>query len=111
MNNTLTFKDLGGVGVSSCSGSTRAMWGLDFLSGTIKVRVADPLGIKKVIFNPPATIVYWEDGEKTVVRCDKDDTYNREMGIALCIAKKALNNSSRKLNDALALAEEKKEGK
>ena len=25
--------------------------------------------IKKVIFNPPATVVYWSDGSKTVVKC------------------------------------------
>jgi hypothetical protein len=33
------------------------------------------------------------------------------MGLALCIAKKALKNSSRKLNDILSLAEEKEEKK
>jgi hypothetical protein len=64
--------------------------------------------IKKVIFNPPATIVLWKDGDKTVVHCSKDDTFNREMGLALCIAKKALGNNSRNLNDLLLLAEEEK---
>lgn len=48
--------------------------------------------IKEVIFNDPATIVYWEDGTKTVVKCGKDDTYNKETGLALCFMKKALNN-------------------
>lgn len=49
-------------------------------------------GIKNVIFNYPATIVFWEDGTKTVVKCQPDDDYSRETGLALCIAKKALGN-------------------
>ena len=48
--------------------------------------------IKKVIFNEPATIVLWQDGTKTVVKCQDGDTYDREKGLALCIAKKALGN-------------------
>lgn len=47
---------------------------------------------KKVIFNAPATIVYWTDGTKTVVKCDERDTYSREAGLALCYMKKALGN-------------------
>lgn len=46
---------------------------------------------KKVIFNPPATIVIWEDGEKTVVKCMKGDDYDAEKGLALCFMKKACN--------------------
>ena len=49
-------------------------------------------GIKKVIFNAPATIVLWTDGTKTVVKCGKNDTYDLEKGLALCIAKKYLGN-------------------
>lgn len=48
--------------------------------------------IKKVIFNEPATIVLWNDGTKTVVKCQEGDTYDKEKGLALCIAKKALGN-------------------
>ena len=33
-------------------------------------------GIKKVIFNDPATIVLWDDGTKTVVKCSEGDTYS-----------------------------------
>lgn len=49
-------------------------------------------GIKKVIFNAPATIVLWTDNTKTVVKCGKNDTYDLEKGLALCIAKKYLGN-------------------
>ena len=48
--------------------------------------------IKKVIFNCPATIVLWEDGTKTVVKCGEEDTYDPEKGLALCFAKKAMGN-------------------
>jgi|GEM_PF-3182095 len=48
--------------------------------------------IKKVIFNNPATIVLWQDGTKTVVICQEGDTYSKELGLAMCISKKALGN-------------------
>ena len=48
--------------------------------------------IRNVVFNYPATIVFWEDGTKTVVKCQPDDDYSMETGLALCIAKKALGN-------------------
>lgn len=48
--------------------------------------------IKKVIFNDPATIVFWEDGSKTVVKCQDGDIYDPEKGLAMAISKKALGN-------------------
>lgn len=47
--------------------------------------------IKNVIFNNPATIVYWTDGTKTVVKCDKDE-WDPEKGLAMAISKKMLGN-------------------
>ena len=47
--------------------------------------------IVKVIFNDPATIVIWEDGSKTVVKCDCE-SFDPEKGLAMAIAKKALGN-------------------
>ena len=47
--------------------------------------------IKKVIFNDPATIVYWKDCTKTVVKCEKEK-YDPEKGLAMAIAKKAMGN-------------------
>lgn len=54
--------------------------------------VFDHKQIKNVIFNDPATIVLWKDGTKTVVKCQKNDTYNPEMGLAMCIIKKMCGN-------------------
>ena len=49
-------------------------------------------GIKRVIFHDPATIVFWTDGTKTIVKTGPDDTYNPEVGLAMCISKKALGD-------------------
>lgn len=54
--------------------------------------------IKNVKFNGPATIVFWADGTKTVVKCQDGDDYSEEVGLAMCIAKKAFGNRS-KYND------------
>ena len=48
--------------------------------------------IKNVIFNPPATIVFWNDGTKTVVQARGDDEFDPEKGLAMAIAKKTLGN-------------------
>lgn len=53
--------------------------------------------IKKVIFNNPATIVFWSDGSKTVVKSHMDD-YDPEKGLAMAIAKKALGNEGNYYN-------------
>lgn len=48
--------------------------------------------IKNVIFNAPATIVFWADGTKTVVKCTKGEVYDPEKGLAMAMAKKMLGN-------------------
>lgn len=48
--------------------------------------------IKNVIFAPPATIVYWSDGSKTVVKCNKKDIFDPEKGLAMAIAKRCGGN-------------------
>lgn len=50
------------------------------------------LEIEKVIFNAPATIVFWKDGTKTVVKAQGDDEFDPEKGLAMAICKKALGN-------------------
>ena len=44
--------------------------------------------IDNVIFNPPATIVFWKDGSKTVVKCKEDETFDYEKGLSMAICKK-----------------------
>jgi hypothetical protein len=45
--------------------------------------------IERVIFNPPATIVIWKDGTKTVVKCN-GEKFDQEKGLAMAISKRAL---------------------
>lgn len=56
------------------------------------------LGIKNVIHHDPATIVYWCDGTKTVVKCVENDIYDPEKGLAMAISKKVLGNEGNYYN-------------
>lgn len=52
--------------------------------------------IKEVIFHYPATIVYWTDGTKTVVKLQKNEgSFDMEKGLAMAIAKRFLKKSLR----------------
>lgn len=51
-------------------------------------------GIENVIYNGPATIVFWKDGTKTVVKCCKGDTFNQEKGLAMAIIKRLCGNDN-----------------
>ena len=51
------------------------------------------LEIKKVLYKNPATIVFWEDGSKTAVVCQKNDAYDPEKGLAMAILKKMNGNT------------------
>lgn len=50
---------------------------------------------EKVIFHDPATVVYWADGTKTVVKCGPHDTFDPEKGLAMAIAKKHFGNGNK----------------
>lgn len=52
------------------------------------------LTIKKVIYNPPATIILWNDGTKTTSKCEYGDVYSKEMGFMLCVLKKKYGNKT-----------------
>ena len=50
--------------------------------------------VKKVIYNDPATIIFWTDGTKTVVKCQEGDTYSKEKGFVMAYLKKMLGNDN-----------------
>lgn len=50
-----------------------------------------------MIFNPPATIVFWTDGTKTVVKAENEN-FDPEKGLAMAISKKALGNEGNYYN-------------
>ena len=51
--------------------------------------------IKRVIFNEPYTIVIWANGEKTIVKAQDGEPYDKEKGLAMCFAKYVLGNTCR----------------
>lgn len=75
-----------------------AAWNLNKLSdftltGKIKSIEDAPIticvsDIEKVIFNFPATVVYFTDGDKVVVKITDDDEFQPEVGLAMAIVKK-----------------------
>ena len=70
----------------------------DFKLNSIRIDMHGDLpAIKNVIFNDPATIVFWTDGTKTVVKA-QDEAYDPEKGMAMAIAKKALGNQGNYCN-------------
>ncbi|MGN1217486.1 MAG: hypothetical protein ACI4TD_05870, partial [Phocaeicola sp.] len=48
--------------------------------------------IVNVIFNYPATIVFWSDSTKTVVKCDGEE-FDPEKAIAMAYMKKYMGNN------------------
>lgn len=64
----------------------------NILNSTYGIGSSNIPEIKNVIFNDPATIVFWEDGTKTVVKCQDGDEFDPEKGLAMAIVKKAYGN-------------------
>jgi len=42
----------------------------------------------RITYSPPATICYFSDGDKIVVKCATDEKYIKEVGVQACIMKK-----------------------
>lgn len=58
-----------------------------------------PPTIKNVIFNDPATIVFWTDNTKTVVKCQEDEAFDPEKGITMAYFKKMHGNKGAYFNE------------
>lgn len=59
---------------------------------TKKIPTPAIASIKRVIFNPPDTIVFWSDGKKTAVKCSKNESFDPEKGLAMAIVKRTQGN-------------------
>ena len=46
------------------------------------------LYITKVTVNKPAIIVFWSDNTKTIAKCSKEDVWDAEKGLSICVLKK-----------------------
>lgn len=65
-----------------------------------------------VIFDGPATIVFWSDGSKTIVKCTDGDVYAYDVGIAMATLKKIFGDQygayRHDVRNAIKEAEERK---
>lgn len=62
-----------------------------YLRSMIKVLLP---GIKKIIENNPATVILWEDGTKTMAKCQDSDEFDFEKGVLICSLKKLIGNKA-----------------
>ena len=53
-----------------------------------------PQNIDRVIFNPPATIVIFKDGTKSVVKCGEGEKFDPEVGFAMVMMKEMFGSRS-----------------
>lgn len=51
--------------------------------------------IKKIILNGPATIFFWSDGTKTVVKCMESDQYDIYAAFCIALTKKLVGSNSK----------------
>ena len=75
-----------------------------------KFKEYEKMKIENVIFNDPATIVFWRDGSKTVVKAI-DEPYDPEKGLAMAIAKKVYGNEGNYYNEFKKFIKDVKEEK
>ena len=61
---------------------------------TIKCETYNPLHVDRIIFSPPATIVFWKDGTKTVVKCADGEPFSEYNGFAAALLKKVFGSNS-----------------
>ena len=54
--------------------------------------------IRDVIFSDPATVVFWDDNTKTVVKARGGEKYDKEKGLAMAIIKKITGNAGNYYN-------------
>ena len=76
---------------------TREEWKASFsIDADTKRRINKGIrnSIKKVIFNPPATIIIWANDEKTVAKCGPNDTWDPEKGFAMAALKHYMGKSN-----------------
>jgi hypothetical protein len=61
-----------------------------YFNASLIVDLSD--SIEDVIHNDPATIIFWKDGTKTVVKCQENDEYSPTVGFAMAVCKKVFGN-------------------
>lgn len=55
---------------------------------------AEKVYLTKVLYNNPATVVFWSDGTTTKNVCPPDTLYNPDAGLAFCMLRKFMGNDN-----------------
>lgn len=104
MRDLKMFYDLSGnvMGSSYVIPEVFVDWRLTSVSDNKNYSYVSPTlpNFKQVIFHNPATIIYWEDGSKTVAKCGKGDVFDKEKGVMVALLKKLYG--SKQLNSMLS---------
>ena len=58
-------------------------------------RERNPYEVEKIIFGRPVTVVFWADGTKTVVKCEKNTEWNAYSAFCAALAKKVYGNNTK----------------
>ena len=108
MRNDNTYAQIWANHVSDCISDRNNLTTWDDFSSTLKDLYKSVYGmtsmstdtafLKKVIYNDPATIAFWSDGTKTIVKAQPGDIFDPEKGLAMVIAKKACGNKGNYYN-------------
>ena len=54
--------------------------------------------IKELVFNNPATIIFWKDGTKTIVKTQNGSPFDKEKGFCMAVVKKLFGNEGNYYN-------------
>lgn len=52
---------------------------------------------RKWVINGPATILFWQDGTKTIVKCNKDDEFDAQKGYLMAFFEKITGMSKHQI--------------
>lgn len=86
----------GHVSSSSISGTTEKYEEINKAEKkTEKKTSSDKFMPERILYNDPATIVFWKDGTKTVVKKSKGEKFNKYNAFCAALAKKIFENNSR----------------
>lgn len=72
-------------------------YGVNATPINITIKPSAP-GVKKIIFNNPATVVFWKDGTKTVVKCMEGQPFSEYYGFLCALGKKIYGSNSKLSN-------------
>ncbi len=81
-----------------CDGGNNVMYShheMETLStAKANTKLHETFDIDRIVFNDPATIVFWADGSKTVVKCAPGQKFNKYQGFCAAVTKRLYVHNS-----------------